>query len=259
MGKATDSYRVKAAYFPSTFSSTGFIPTYHTSSFYWSSADVIYHTTSIANDGTDINMAFGTVTSGPGFIAGDVTTGANKGSSSTVPSVNLLVYLINSSGTMLQQTYTDASGHYSFSNLPLGTYTIYPEAINYSTTPYSGVNLTASATSFTDAGFGQHSISKTILPKTTGLNNLNTSTSSVSIFPNPTSGKLNIIWNESANELVNINITNITGQTVYSNKLKFNQGSGENQIDLSGLSNGTYLVSITSATLNSKFKINLQN
>ncbi len=258
LSEPTDSYRVKAAYFPTTFSGTGFIPTYHTSSFYWSAADVIYHTTAMANDGTDINMAYGTVTSGPGFIAGDVSTGANKGTSGTLPAINMLVYAINSSGTLIQQTYTDATGHYSFSNLPLGTYSVRPELINYYTTPYSGINLTSGSSSFTDASFGQHTISKSILPKTTGLNNLSPSLSTVSLYPNPTSGKLNIIWNESAAETVNITITNITGRIVYNTSMKVAQGFGENQVDLSGLVNGTYLVSVKSGTINCNYKIQVQ-
>ncbi len=120
LSKPTDSYRVKAAYFPPVFSPTGYVPTYHTSSFYWHDANVLYHT-GYADDGVDINMATGTVVSGPGFIAGNVSMGANKGTSGTVPSTGLLMLLQNTSADVVEQTYTDASGNYSLTNVPYGT------------------------------------------------------------------------------------------------------------------------------------------
>jgi len=253
----TDSYRVKAAYFPTTFSSTGFIPTYYTSFFYWHDASVIYHTAPSADDNKDITMAYGTVTAGPGFIAGDVTTGANKGTTTFGPATNMLVYLRNSTGSILQQTYTDGAGHYSFSNLPVGTYSIYPEAINYATTAYTGINLTTTSSSFSAASFGQHTISKTILPATTGIQNIGSTVGSVSAFPNPTNGKLSIEWAVTTNEKAVISISDVTGREVYSSTINMTPGTGISQVDLSNLTNGTYLISVKSENINYNNKIEL--
>ncbi len=253
----TDSYRVKAAYFPATFTSTGYIPTYSTSFFYWHDASVIYHTAPSADDNKDITMAYGTVTSGPGFIGGDVTTGANKGTTTYGPAVNMLVYVLNASGSVLQQAYTDATGHYSFSNLPTGTYSIYPEDINYATTAYTGINLTTSSPSFSAASFGQHTVSKTILPATTGIQNITTAVSSVLAFPNPTNGRLNIQWTSTTNEKATITICDIIGRVVYTSAINMTQGTGISQVDLSNLTNGTYLISVKSANINYNNKIEL--
>jgi len=260
LGEVTDSYRVKAAYYPVTFTSTGYIPTYHTSSFYWNSADVFYHISGTNNDSEDINMAYGSVTAGAGFISGNVFSGANRGTSVTVPAVGLLIFVLNSSGNVLQQAYTDASGNFSFSNLPVpGTYTIYPEALNYATTAYTGISLTTAASSMETANFGQHTRSLTILPITTGIKNLTSSVSSVTAFPNPTNGKLNIQWNENATEKGSVTVTDITGRVVYTSSINMNLGTGSSQLDLSGLINGVYLISIKSGTISYNNKIELQH
>ncbi len=253
----TDSYRVKAAYYAVPFSSTGFVPTYYSSYYYWYDATAFYHSAPSADDGKDITMAYGTVTSGPGFIGGDVTTGANKGTSTSGPAVNLQVYLLNSSGHIMQQTFTDATGHYSFPNLTLGTYTVFPENINYMTTAYTSINLTASKDSMTSANFGMHTISKTITPSSTGVQNYSSVNSSVIAFPNPTTGKVNIQWDEATTEKGTITITDVAGQEVYSSKINLTQGTGTSQIDLSALSSGVYMISIKSGTLSYNNKLEL--
>jgi len=258
IGEPTDSYRVKAAVYPVVFSSTGYMPTYHTSSSYWYSADVFYHTGG-TDDGENINMAYGTVTAGAGFIAGDVTTGANKGTSTGVPAVGMQIYVLSSAGTILQYTYTDAAGHYSFSNLPLGTYTIYPEAINYATTAYTSINLTGGSSGMSTASFVQHLLSKTITPVTEGVNNVKSYASSVATFPNPASGKLNIQWQESVAEAGNVTIADITGKEMYKATINMNEGIGVSQLDLSGLTNGLYILTIKSGTINYNNKIQLQH
>jgi len=255
----TDSFRVKAAYFPVTFSGTGYIPTYHYNYFYWHDANVIYHVNPSADDNEDILMGYGSVTAGPGFIAGDVTTGANRGTSGTVPTVNQLVYLLNASGTIIQQIYTNGAGQYQFNGLPAGTYSVYPEDINYKTTPYVGITLTTSSPNMSVANFGKHSVSKTILPATTGIQNVNPTAATVIAFPNPTNGKVNILWNAIATENATVSVTDVTGQTVYTTTISMNQGNGASQVDLSNVANGVYLLSVKSATINYNNKIQLQH
>ena len=260
LGEPADSYRVKAAYYPAVYTGTGYIPTYHTASFYWNSADVFYHTSGTADDGEDINMAYGSVTSGAGFIGGNVTLGANRGTSVTVPAVGLLMYVLNSAGNVLQMTTTDASGNYSFNNLHVGaTYTIYPEDINYATTAYTGITLTASSPSMSAASFGQHSVSRTILPITTAIKNVTSSVSSIIAFPNPTNGKLNIQWDENTTEKGTLAISDITGRVVYASSINMTQGTGSSQLDLSELTNGMYMISIKSGDINYNNKIELQH
>ncbi len=199
LGLATDSYRVKAAIVDtfSTTATTGYIPTYHTSSFYWYNANVIYHNSGTADINDDINMVSGTPTSGPGFIAGYVYAGANKstGTATTIPVIGLHMHVLNAtSNQLIESVITDINGHYSFGNLPVGTYYIFPDSLNYKTTAYTGITLTSGASSMSAANFTQHTVSQTITPNTTGISNINSTTSTVFAFPNPTSGKLNLQW-----------------------------------------------------------------
>jgi len=260
LGEPTDTYRVKAALHPTAHTAYGYLPTYHTSSLLWSSANVINHT-GTADLGEDINMIYGPdTTTGPGFIGGNVTLGADRGTSSALPAVGLLMVCETSTGTILQQTLTDASGNYSFSNLPIGTYTVHPELLNYTSTDYTSINLTSAVPSLTNAGFIRHTVSLTITPfSSTGVATVKQPVSGVIAYPNPTSGKLNIQWMETSTENATVSISDITGREIYKTSINMTQGTGINQVDLSNLSNGLYLISINSGNINYNNKVDVRH
>lgn len=255
-GMSTDSFRVKAA-LDSTYLVTSYIPTYHTNSFYWGTADVIAHTAGTADMGKDINMMTGTVTSGPGFIGGDVTTGANKGTTTSVPVTGLMMYLFNSTTLQLiQGVRTDAAGHYSFSNLPVGaTYYVFPDSLNYTTIPYTSIALTTAAPSMTAAAFVQHTLSHVISPVPAGVSNVSASASSILAFPNPSNGRVNIAWQLPSAQAAVVSVTDITGRQVYKTSINMTEGAGNTQLDLSSLNNGMYNISVKSAVVNYNSKI----
>jgi uncharacterized protein YjdB len=257
VGLASDSFRVKAATPDTTGTTTGYIPTYHGSFFYWHDADVINHVSGTADINENITMLTGTTTSGPGFISGSVLTGANKGTSGSIPVVGLHMVALNSTGSVAQMAYTDAAGNYTLSNLPVGIYTVFPDSLNYITTPYTSITLTSGTPTYGAAAFTQHTTSKTITPGAESVKNLS-SVSSVTAFPNPTSGRLNIMWNEATIEKASVVITDITGRQVYTATLTLTEGKGVSPIDLSVFNNGLYMISIKTATLSYNSKIDLQ-
>ena len=260
LGMATDSYRVKAAVVDTlTFSSTGYIPTYHTAQYFWHDATVIYHTSGTSDINKNINMAYGTTTSGPGFIAGNVTTGANKGTSGA-PAVGLLMFVINeSTSAVMARTLTDASGNYSFSNLPVGqTYRIYPELINYATTPFTSINLTASAPSMSAGNFVQHTISHTITPVLAAVSSVN-SVAYVFMYPNPAGSKLTVEWNMAHTEKGTVTITDIAGREMFSSEVSMNNGAGSMAVDVSSYADGLYLVSVKSESVSYTNKVQVQH
>ncbi len=260
MGESADTFRVKAAYTPATFTTMGYIPTYHTSSLHWNTADVFYHTVSSADDGKDINMNYGTATTGPGFIAGDVTSGANRGTSTGVPVPNMLMIAINSStGAVMQETLTNAAGHYSFANLPVGqSYIIYPEAINYTTTPYPAISLSSTSDTFNAASFIQHTISKTITPIVESVENVTATPSYVTVFPNPAYGKLNIQYQCAEAGRAIVTITDVTGRRVYNSEFNTVKGNGIKAVDLTNINAGLYIVSVKAGDLNFTNKISIE-
>ena len=167
------------------------------------------------------------------------------------------MYVINSTTSQLiQQTKTDAAGHYSFSNLPVGqTYTIFPEELGYTTFVYSGINLTSAVPTMEAASFVQRTISKKITPILVGVYNIKSSLSTIGTFPNPTTGMLNVTWETNNTEKGAVVITDVTGREVYSNTIDMQAGAGMTQINLSGISNGLYIINIKSASVNYNNKI----
>ncbi len=260
-GLGTDSFRIKAA-IPDTVvsSGTGYVPTYHNSSVYWSTANVVYHTAGTSDVNKDITMALGTVTTGPGFIAGDVTSGANKGTADGVPVPDMLIFCVNNTtGEIVQFTKTDAAGHYSFSSLPVGVpYKIYPEDMNYATTPYPLITLTSGSTSMTAASFVQHTISYTITPIVVGVGNVNDANTSVSIYPNPAKGAINVQWNAVNVDNATAVMTDIAGRQVLNRKIDMTSNMGNVRINLDGIAAGFYIVSIKAKNVNYNAKVVVQ-
>ncbi len=255
--EATDSFRIKAA--DTATSGFGYIPTYHSSSYYWYGATVLPHVNGTVDAGQNITMMTGTLTTGSGFIGGNVTTGANKGTAGSAPAVGLTMYLFNSAGTLMQNTKTDASGNYSFGSLNAGTYTVFPEDLQYITTPYTSITLPTSTSSVTTASFIQHTVSYTITPLSAlAVNNYNAA-SSVFVFPNPSNGKLTIQWNTIASETGTVTVSDVTGREVYNSTITMTQGTGVKQADLSGLTNGVYIISVKSNSVNYNSKVEIQH
>lgn len=259
LGTATGTYRIKAATDDTAYGTSGYIPTYRPNVPYWSSADTINHIFGTSDINKDDTMNMGTITTGPGFVGGNVTMGANKGTS-TIPAVGLLMFVQNATThAILQSVRTDASGNYSFSNLPAGIYTVRPELLNYAATSYPSINITAGAPSMTAANFIQHTLSKTIKPVPSSTSNVLPSVSSVSVFPNPSNGKMTIQWAEVANETGHVTISDLTGREVFKTNIDMTAGSGAQKLDLSGLTNGLYMISVKSASINYNNKIQVQH
>jgi hypothetical protein len=238
-------YLVKAALLNQTPGTAGLLPTYYQSSAYWSTATTIHHNGAF-NPGKNIYMLNGTVTSGPGFVGGNISSGAGKGTGTGV--AGMLVYLRNSSNALVSSAVTDINGDYSFSNIPVGTYNVYPELINYATTPYNAISVTTAQAHVEAIDFEK--VGNTIVPK-----NKPTSIASISkndglnVYPNPVKNQLLI---ESKNGLFNkVAIVNTLGQTIQQNKLV----NGINKIQLSGINSGIYYLLISGADQTRSMKI----
>ncbi len=255
-GMTTDSFRVKAAV-DSVSGTIGYLPTYHNSSPFWNSATVVYHTAGTNDINKNITMGSGTPTTGPGFVGGLVTSGANKGTADELPVPNLLVFAINNAtGSILQSTYTDATGRYTFSSLPTGTpIKIYPELINYITTPYPAITLTASTPSMTTAHFSQNTLSETITPIVSSVSPINATNTKIGIFPNPAHGTLNVAWSNITSGIGIVTLADITGRNVLEANINMDQTSGSTHINLSDISAGLYLFSIKANGINYNTKV----
>jgi uncharacterized protein YjdB len=94
----------------------------------------------------------------------------------------------------------------------------------------------------------------TILPPPT-MTATNNTASKLHVYPNPTNGLLNIQWSELSVKNADITITDVVGRLVYKLPMELPTESGEQQIDVKGLVNGIYLISIKGRNINYSSKL----
>ena len=251
------NYLVKAMLLGSVPGTSGYMPTYSSSTPNWYSAASASHTS--GTDVLNINMIYGTVPTGPGFISGYVYLGAGKGTAGLTGVPNMLIQLKNASGTVIAYTYTNAAGAYSFTSLAYGSYVIYPEDYHFHTTASTAVGLNAANPGVTAVSFKQYPVSRNIIPFSTVATGSIPAAQAINVYPNPTNGLLNISWNDQATGVASLIITDVIGRQVYSSVIDINTASGTAGINLSGLVNGIYHVSIKSENLNYSGRLQVQN
>ncbi len=246
--KPAGNYMVKASLIGSIPGTSGYMPTYSYTTSHWDSATNIAHISSA--DTLPINMNYGTVPSGSGFISGLIVMGAGKGTSGEIPASEILVYLEDTLNNIYTYTYSDTSGSYSFSGLAFGSYIIYPTDYKYYTTQSSIITLNSTTPTDSFVNFKKHTTLGTITPfVTSGITNL-LHESKFQIYPNPTKDILNISWSNISTGVAEFKITDLIGHGFNNQQLKFSTISGNSQIDISNLQNGIYFISIKGETVN---------
>jgi len=240
--KPAGVYRTKALKLNQTVGAAGYVPTYRDSSLTWSAAQTFAHNNGYTWSG-GVYLKQGTVTSGPGFVGGNVTQGANKGAADGDPVEGQLVFLMDVAGNrMIASAYTNAQGQYSFSNIPVGTYTVYPEEMNYATTPSAMATITAASTSVTGIGFRKDEMNYTLKPASAaGVRNV-ASTGFV-MMPNPAANTLTIRFGQTSGE-AQVRVLNVAGQIVHNAQYSAAKSA---TLDVSLLPTGMYTVQVATA------------
>lgn len=229
-------YLVKAAASPNSSYYSDHIPTYFGNSPFWDFAETVTIDEFNIQVTTDITLISGANPGGPGFIGGDVTEGANKMGDIGDPVVGATVMLFDNSSNVITYAYTDASGEFGFSDLAWGTYQVYVEILNKTTTPvvitigpdqpsFEGVHVLVFDTEITT------SIDEPeIVLTTTGL------------YPNPANGNVSIELGSEAAIDLQINIRDLTGRVVMNEPATLNVGGNKISMDVTHLSEGYYSV-----------------
>jgi hypothetical protein len=250
------SYMVKAKLNGTIPGTSGYIPTYSLSSANWSTGATGNHVSSA--DTMHVNMIYGTVPAGSGFISGNVYAGAGRGTLGEVPVSGMLIFLKNTTSGVLTYTYTDGSGVYSFNNLAYSDYVIYPEEYSYYTTPSATITLNTSHPSASGVNFKQHTTFGTITPSTTTGVQLINNNAQITLFPNPTNGNLSIQWQDHVAGNADLVITDMLGRGVFKKVVNINAANGQTQVNLSGLKNGIYLITIKSDSIHISNELRIQ-
>lgn len=242
-GKPTGRYAVMARQEVFTPGISGYVPTYAGDKVHWFNSTAITHSAGSA-DGNDVNMVYGNVPSGPGYIAGYIYAGGSVGDGIVAAGVPVL--LKDATGSVVTYTYTNAAGIYTFSGLALGSYTIHPEVFDYYTTT-SSVTLTSTSVFQLDVTFKKDTGAHKLYPFTpSSVNEVALSKGSLHIFPNPTHAILNIGGVESAGEDVSVTICDVTGRAMLTQRINNNPGTSLN-VDVSALAPGGYIVTVVTA------------
>jgi hypothetical protein len=96
--------------------------------------------------------------------------------------------------------------------------------------------------------------------KSTPQNGITTlSEGTMNVYPNPTSGNLNIQWQNQETGNAAVIITDMTGREVYHSVLNITDVSGQDQVSLSDLKSGIYLISIKSDAVHFSSKLVIQH
>lgn len=252
--KPSGVYRTKAAVYLGSGSGAGLIPTYHDSSAYWNTAMQIYH-----YGGSSINrhiyMRTGMVSAGPGFIGGNISLGANKGTAGGARGI--MVFLRDNAARIVALTYTDSLGNYSFSNLATGAYSVYPEMLNIATTPITPIVLSGPSPRYASGDFSYDETRRSIVPRAALDVPVCYAAPGLYISPVPAHDKLNIAWVSATEGELRFIITSSTGQSVARTE-SLRGVSGNVTLDVSNLAPGIYFVHGTGAVRGSISRIVIQ-
>jgi uncharacterized protein YjdB len=93
---------------------------------------------------------------------------------------------------------------------------------------------------------------------TTEVNSL-AATTETRLYPNPSTGNLNIQWSNQANGTASISIIDVTGREVFKSEVAIDHASGTTQINLGNLKDGMYLISVRSAGINLSNRLVIQH
>ena len=120
----------------------------------------------------------------------------------------------------------------------------------------SGVTAGTASITYTPAGGCPVYITVAVLPSLfAGM--AGTHNSGIYLFPNPTTGILNIGWENQQLLNAEVVICDVAGRQLYQSALIISNASGEQQIDLGNLNDGVYIVTIKSEVLNYSGKLSL--
>ena len=229
-------YYLRASLLPSSAYYGQYVPTYYENAVNWNTAHLI----ELGSPSNPYNIHMVHVmnyNSGSGNIHGMINQGGKMSATGT-PAANVEVLLLDVSSQVLAFTQTDTSGVFSFPNMAFGTYKIYPEMIEKTTTPatvtldntYTNVNLI-----FTIQG-------NSILGILDGSQQLNFEISG--IYPNPVSDFANLSIRTGHSADIHLILYSITGIPVRENQFSLHAGTNKVSITTSGLTKGVYYVKV---------------
>lgn len=229
------SYAVKAALTPASASYSAYLPTYFSNSLFWMNATWIPLPGPFSGM-QNIQLMAGNNPGGPGFIGGSVFAGANKNGAGMG---NVSVLLLDANMNPVAVATSAADGSFNFNNIAFGSYLVYVDMLNRTTTP-APITLSSTTTSISNLEIevGSENISYT----TSVADAFDASLSAV--YPNPTAASAAFDLSLSQTSDLTVEITSVVGQQMSSQTTKLAAGKHTISLDTENLPAGVYLVRV---------------
>ena len=229
-------YYIRVTLLPSSAYYGQYVPTYYHDAVNWGNATLI----ELGQPANPYNIYMHHVNSyspGNGNISGTITQNGKYNGNGT-PAANVEILLLDISSQILAFTMTNISGEFSFTNMAMGTYKVYPEMIGKTTTPttvildaaHPGANVV-----FTIQGGNISGIHNEIAQSDFVISD---------IYPNPVSDFANLTINTLHATRVSLSLYSITGEFVRDIPVVLHQGTNKIAIPASDLRKGLYYVKV---------------
>ena len=240
---------VKAALLPANANYSSYLPTYYTSSIMWYGATQLPNPLPLTN--VDISLTAGVNPGGPAFIGGNVSQGANKSTAVGDPLDHRILILTTTANVPVAYTYSNASGQFSFSNLPLGTYKLFGDVMGKSN-PALSVTVDATHTSVTNIEFQEHSHLFEGHYVSTSVANVPVALQNASAFPNPATDKITVVGISNVSGSRNVTLTAMNGAVIYTHTFTEKEAI---TVPVASLSKGVYMLNVNTTEGNVIFKV----
>jgi PKD repeat protein len=217
-----------------------YMPTYFRNAYDWNYAEEIEIDDS-DNYECDIWLRPTTgLQTGDGQIIGQISYDTSLVNRTPVPAGEIEIILLNAQGNFFTCVTSNSDGYFDFSNIPFGTYQLFPDVAGISTTP---MYVTISA----DKPL-ENNVNLVIFPNEITFS-VNEHVSAfvdkaMLLYPNPVTSQARISIQVKKNSSVNVLITDMTGRTVYSQDNQLPEGTQEIILPVRDLPAGMYQVLI---------------
>jgi PKD repeat protein len=215
-----------------------FMPTYFRNAYDWNEATVIVMD---AADNFECDIWLRPTTgleNGDGQIVGQIAYDTSLVNRTQVPASQIEIILLDTYGNFYTCVTSNEEGMFDFSDIPYGTYQLFPDVAGVSTTP---MYVTITEENPLDDGI----IMIIFKDEITFSINENVSdyiSQAMLVYPNPVKDQAKVSVDLKKASAMEVMITDISGRTVLNQKQQLQQGTQEIILPVSNLTSGMYQV-----------------
>lgn len=239
-------YYIKGALDTNDAEYGNYLPTYFNGGLSWSNATPITLTNTNNAPGVSVELTAGNNPGGPGFVEGWVIQGAglaiggdNEHRAAGDPVPNVQINLLTEAGVPVAFTYSNGGGQFQFSNLPMGTYQVYAEALNkIPLSAYFTLSNSNPSVNNVYIEMGKDSAVGTAIEDMAAIQ-------VDGVRPNPVQTIAQVLVTVKQNAVVRMTLTDINGRLLMSKNVQLNSGSNQLAVDLQQEPAGVYHLRLT--------------